>query len=44
LEPDYYLKKGDQYVVYPHNPYRFANPREALAEYHPELASVLFGT
>lgn len=43
VEPDYYLKKGEKFVVYPHNPYRFTNPREALAEYHPELASVLFG-
>ena len=43
MEPDYYLKKGEQFVVYPQNPQRFNNPRAALAEYHPELASVLFG-
>ena len=43
MEPDYYLKKGEQFVVYPQNPQRFSNPRAALANYHPELAGVLFG-
>ena len=43
MQPDYYLKKGEQFVIYPQNPQRFTNPREALAKHHPELAGVLFG-
>ena len=44
MEPDYYLKKGGQYVVYPHAPYRFNNPRADLAKQNPELAEILFGS
>jgi hypoxanthine phosphoribosyltransferase len=42
LEPDFYLKKGSQYVVYPHAPFRFKNPRAELIQHNPELASILF--
>ncbi len=43
LEPDFYLKKVDHYVVYPHAVYRLKNPRRELLEQNPELREVLFG-
>ena len=42
LRPDFFLKKVDRYVVYPHAPYRFRDPRGELAERNPALGKLLF--
>lgn len=42
-EPDYYLRRVEQTVIYPTAPYRFADPRRDLPRYNPELAEILFG-
>lgn len=41
--PDFYLRKVDQYVVYPYSPHRLANPRKELPALNPGLAEILFG-
>lgn len=43
LSPDYYLKKVDGYVVYPHMPYRMRNPRAELKTLDPALHEILYG-
>lgn len=41
--PDYYLKKVNKDVIYPQSYYRLPDPRQDLARFHPELATLLFG-
>lgn len=43
LQPDYWLKKVNRFVVYPQSPHRFLNPREELTKHNPELKQILFG-
>jgi hypoxanthine phosphoribosyltransferase len=42
-EPDFYLRRVQEQLIYPHAPYRFVSPRQQLAEHAPALAEVLFG-
>lgn len=41
-EPDFYLKKVTQSLVYPHAVYRLKNPRAELQALNPELHRILF--
>lgn len=43
LQPDYYLKKVDHYVIYPQSVNRLLSPRQELAEANPRLREILFG-
>ncbi len=42
LEPDFYLKRVDHALVYPHAAYRLRDPRTELQELNPELGRILF--
>ena len=42
-KPDWYLKKVDNYMVYPHAAHRFLDPMKQLRRHNPELREILFG-